>query len=174
MSTICVENDDSQNFDGRCLWFFPPPKAPLSTNTHYHSRGHHYYKLCKKLARRLHGNRKKYTGGELLQFKADVEALQAGSIFMLASKWEQKIGNASAPIWLSEWEFKPYGPSDVLDSKEFSIVRGPISSSNRLIALQCSTVVCSKLLPFCGCFRTPEIWDFLQNLFEANFRNWQE
>ena len=174
MSTICVENDDSQNSDGRCPLFYSPQK-PLSPQTSTISREDITIINCvKQLARRLQGNRRKYSGGEVSQFKADIEALQAGSIFMLASKWEQKIRNANAPTWLFEWEFKPYVSSDVLVSKEFSTVRGPISSSNRLIASQSSIVVCSKLLPFCGCFWTPEIWDFLQNSFEANFRNWQE
>jgi hypothetical protein len=53
-------------------------------------------------------------------------------------------------------------------------VWGPMSSSNRLISLQCFIVVCTKLLPFCDCFSTLEISDFLENLIEATFRNWQE
>jgi hypothetical protein len=57
----------------RCI----PPKAPLSTNIRYQSRGYQYYKLVTKLARRLHGNRRKYAGGEASQFKDEVETLQA-------------------------------------------------------------------------------------------------
>ena len=171
MSTMCVENDDSQNSDGWCPLFYSPQK-PLSPQTSTISREDITIINCvKQLARRLQGNRRKYAGGEVSQFKADIEALQAGSIFLSASKWEQKIGNASAPTLLSEWEFNPCGPSDVLDSKEFSISRGPSSNSNRLIILQCFTVVCPNLLSFCGCFWTPEIWDFLENLFEPEIRN---
>ena len=86
MSTICVENDDSQNSDGRCPLFYSPQK-PLCPQTSTISREDITIINCvKQLARRLQGNRRKYSGGEVSQFKADIEALQAGSIFMLASK----------------------------------------------------------------------------------------
>jgi len=86
MSTICVENDDSQNSDGRCPLFYSPQK-PLSPQTSTISREDITIINCvKQLARRLQGNRRKYAGGEVSQFKADIEALQAGSIFLSASK----------------------------------------------------------------------------------------
>ena len=45
------------------------------------------------MARRLRGNKRNFEGKEASQFKADVEALQASNIFVLASKWQQKLGN---------------------------------------------------------------------------------
>jgi hypothetical protein len=76
MSTKRGVNEKSQTFYCLCQRLHSP-KAPLSTNIHYQSRGYQYYKLVTKLARRLHGNWRKYAGGEASQFKAEVEALQA-------------------------------------------------------------------------------------------------
>jgi hypothetical protein len=58
--------------------------------------------------------------------------------FVLASKWEQEIGNASVATTVTQWEFNTYGPGVLLDLSEVSIVWGAMSSSKRL-SLQCLT-----------------------------------
>jgi hypothetical protein len=82
--------------------------------------------------------------------------VQAWSIFVLASKWEQKLGNASDLTTVTEWEFNTYGSSEVSDSNEFSIARALMSSSNRLTGLQCFTAVCISSYHFVADF---ELWE---------------
>jgi hypothetical protein len=54
------------------------PLNPLSPQTSTINREDINITNCvTKLARRLHGNRRKYAGGEASQFKDEVEALQA-------------------------------------------------------------------------------------------------